>query len=161
MARSIYATPNGILAAARECGVTRSRLRQETSNRALALFERLLELFTKNAAKNRKANWFWDDFREPNLSVHRRADEDALLALGSAATPVRLLVEDSGRRKRGPAFWVFEATLDAAARTLDNHHLLEFYLVSRHLDWLIAENHHDVLIGVGDRAVAALHRFAQ
>jgi hypothetical protein len=53
---------------------------------------------------------------------------------------------------------VFEGTLAAAVATLDNHPLLEFYLVARSFDWLVAENHHNVLIVAGEQAASALAR---
>jgi len=45
-----------------------------------------------------------------------------------------------------------------AIAALDNHHLLEFYLVPRSFEWLVAENEHNVLFVVGDKAVAEIAR---
>jgi hypothetical protein len=39
---------------------------------------------------------------------------------------------------------------------LDNHHLVEFYVVAHSWEWLVGENHHDVLFAVGDHAIAAV-----
>jgi hypothetical protein len=86
---------------------------------------------------------------------------DVLLTFGPPETPVWLVVEDFGRMKDGPPFWIFEATLAAAVATLKNHHLLEFYVVSRSLTWLVGENHHDVLFAVGEHAVSVLGEIAR
>jgi hypothetical protein len=69
---------------------------------------------------------------------------------------VWLIVEDWARARQGPPFWLFEATLAGAIARLQNHHRLEFYLVSRSFDWLVGENHHAVLFAVGDHAVSVL-----
>jgi len=161
MARPLYSTPNGILAAAEECGIARAAFRQLPGASALTVLDSVLESFTNGGLTNRAAHRLWDDLREPTFSLRRRADAATMLALGDPATRVWLLVEDWERKKTGPGFWVFEATLDAAARTLDNHHLVEFYIVSRGLDWLVAENHHDMLVAAGEHAVEALQRLAR
>jgi hypothetical protein len=79
-----------------------------------------------------------------------------LLTFGPPETPVWLIVEDFGGTKQGPPFWIFEAALAGVVATLKNHPLLEFYVVSRSLTWLVGENHHDVLFAAGEHAVAAL-----
>lgn len=69
-----------------------------------------------------------------------------------------LLVEDWARTKQGEPLWVFEATLAAAVAILDNHHGLEFYIVARSFDWLVAEEDQGVLMVVGDQAASRLAR---
>jgi hypothetical protein len=34
--------------------------------------------------------------------------------------------------------------------------LVEFYVVAHSWEWLVGENHHDVLFAVGDHAIAAV-----
>ena len=158
--RTRYATANDILASARECGCDRKSFRQLPGQRALKLLDRILGAFTVGGLRNRKAMWLWEDFRGPEFSVQGPHDLDDLLSLGPGETPVWLVVEDRHRAKRGTAFWIFEGTLASTIATLSNSFCIEFYIVGRSFDWLIAENHHEYLIAVGDRAVAALKRLA-
>ena len=122
MAKPKYTTPNSILAAARECGLGRSSLRQVAGARALRLLDSVFESFTVGGTANREAIWLWNELREPSFSVTSPRVLDALLALGPADTPIWLMVEDWARQKRGPAFWIFETTLGEAITTLNNHH---------------------------------------
>jgi hypothetical protein len=109
---------------------------------------------------NRGVRWLWTVLREPNFSLNGPPGLDALLLLGAPETMVWLIVEDWDGTRQGPPFWIFEATLSAAITTLKNHHLLEFYVVSRSLNWLVGENHHNVLFAVGDHAVKVLQGLA-
>ena len=156
MANRSYATANSILAAARECDLEEASFHQLPGRRAQGLLDRVLESFTTRGLGNRNSSWLWEDLRDPSFSLAGPHEIRTLLALGTPDTPVWPIVEDFDGTKQGTPFWVFQATLAAAIATLRNHHLLEFYIVSRSLDWLVGENHHDVLFAAGDHAVAVL-----
>ena len=68
---------------------------------------------------------------------------DALEVLRSVLptnVPVWFVAEDFGRTKeRG-----------------GEHHLFEYYIVGRKLGWMVAENHHDVLMAVGEPVASRL-----
>jgi hypothetical protein len=161
MANRSYATANSILSAARECDLDEAAFRQLQGGRAQELLDRVLESFTTRGLRNRNLRWLWEDLRDPHSSVAGPHELDVLLTLGPPETPVWLVVEDFGRMKDGPPFWIFEATLAAAVATLKNHHLHEFSVVSRSLTWLVGENHHDVLFAVGEHAVSVLGEIAR
>jgi hypothetical protein len=161
MAKRSYATANSILSAARECNVDEASFRQLPGGRAHELLDRVLESFTTRGLGNRNLRCLWEDLSDPHSFVDGPHDLGVLLTFGPAETPVWLIVEDFGGTKEGTPFWIFEATLAAAVATLKNHHLLEFYVVSRSLTWLVGENHHDVLFAVGEHAVAGLREIAR
>ena len=152
MRRARFDTPNDILATARECGYGKTQFRQLTGRDGLAVVDRFLEAFTVRGVANRASVWLWEKFREPSVSVSGPVGLEVLLAFAPADTRIWLLVEDESQRKRKAPFWAFDATLTAAIGTLRNHHSVEFYIAGRSFEWAIAENHHDVLIGVGSRA---------
>ena len=156
MANPAYATANSILASARECNLDQASFRQLPGRRAQAL-----ATFTTGGVGNRGRLWLWEDLRDPHSSFADRHELGFLLMLGPPDMPVWLVVEDFDRTKRDSSFWVFEATLAAVIATLKNHHLLEFYIVSRPLTWLVGENHHGVLFASGEHAVAAFKQIAR
>ncbi len=57
-----------------------------------------------------------------------------------------------------PRCFVFEATPTAVRAVLGNSRGFEYLLASKRLDWLIAENHHSVVIVVGQAVVDRLRQ---
>jgi len=160
MARAAYETANGLLAAARDAGVDESLFHQLPGWRANELLDQVLDTFTKQGRRGRLRYWMWEDFREPSLCLPNGHDIALLTTLGSGTSRVWLIVEDFSDSKAGAPFWLFEATLDAIALVLRNHHHLEFYVVSRDLTWLIGQNHHDCWFAAGKHALATLQPMA-
>ena len=158
MARRSYATANNLLAAARELGLDDAALHQLPGARAHAVLDQILDAFTTEGRAGRDRHWLWNDLRDPSTFLIGPRNLDVLLELGPSSTQVWLIAEDFARKKPRAPFWVFEATLSAAVATLQNHHLLEFYVVSRAMTWLVGENHHDVLFAAGEHAIEVLKK---
>lgn len=158
MVRERYETANGLLQAAREMGIAQASFDQLPGWRASEVLDRVIDRFTTRGRYNRYREWIWNDLRDPHTGLQN--DENLLLEFGPADTPVWLVTEDWSRNKRGAPFWLFESTLGAVAKTLDNHHLLEFFVVERSFEWLIGQNHHDIWFAVGDHSVAVLQRLS-
>ena len=156
MAHRFYATANSILSAARECGLDEASFHQLPGGRAQELLDGVLDSFTQQGRANRMRYWLWEDLRPPTLSLPETHEPNVLLKLGPPSTPVWLIVEDWSGTKRGGPVWVFEATLAAANATLQNHHLLEFCIVSRPRTWLLGENHHGSMFAAGEHAISVL-----
>jgi len=51
---------------------------------------------------------------------------------------------------RLPFYPVYEATPNAAQRVIEECYGFEYYLVAKDMTWLLCENHHGWLIGVGE-----------
>jgi hypothetical protein len=47
---------------------------------------------------------------------------------------------------------VFEGNYGAAVDVLNNMHGIEYYIVDRKFNWMVMENHHDILMAVGEPA---------
>lgn len=155
MPRRSYQTANGLLAAAREIGLAQRDFHQLPGSRALPLLDQIFDTFTVGGRDGRSRQWLWNELRSPCGFLQGRHDLRLLNRLGTPNTAVWLVAEDFSSTKRATPFWMFEATLSAAAATLANHHLLEFYVVSRPMTWLCGENHHDVWFAAGDHALSA------
>lgn len=57
-----------------------------------------------------------------------------------------------------PRCFVFEAKPSAIRAVLGNSHGFEYLLASKQLDWLIVEDHHSVVVVVGQAVVDRLNR---
>jgi hypothetical protein len=55
-----------------------------------------------------------------------------------------------------PRLFVFEASPATIQDVVGNSHGFEYVIVSQHMDWLLAENHHGYIIAVGSPAIERL-----
>lgn len=160
MARGRYETANGLLGVARECGLDETAFGQVPGGRALGILDEIFDAITTSGWRARRQSWLWENLRPPYLSLYAGAGLDdplnRLVDLGAPATPVWLVTEDFASTKRGTPFWLFEGTLAGVTSVLQRHHLLEFYVVSRPLTWMVCENHHDVWCAMGREAMSWL-----
>ncbi len=156
MGKQSYETANSLLSAAKSCGLTETSFHQLPGWRAERVVEDVLDAFTNRGKSGREPRWLGNDLREPTTTL--TSAQNLLLEIAPAETPVWLIAEDFAATKSGAPYWVFEGTLAGVSATLDNHHLLEFSVVSRALTWLVGQNHHDVWVAAGAEAIAALRR---
>ena len=56
-------------------------------------------------------------------------------------------------------FHIYEATPELAVKIINECYGFEYYLVAKDRRWLICENHHNVVVGVGTEVVTAIKRF--
>ncbi|MDN4616730.1 hypothetical protein QCD85_01380 [Paenibacillus sp. PsM32] len=50
----------------------------------------------------------------------------------------------------GKQYWVYEAYVDAIQWIIEQTGMTEYYIVSKKLQWLLCETHHEVIIGTGE-----------
>jgi hypothetical protein len=156
MSRPAYETANGLLAAARDAGLDERVFHQLPGWRAAELLDQVLDTFTRTGRGGRMRYWIWEDLGEPSLSLGGSHDVELLATLRPPSSKVWLIVEDFDASKGGAPFWLFETALGAIPIVLRNHPLVEFYVVSRGVSWLVCENHHGAWFASGAHAVATL-----
>jgi hypothetical protein len=154
----MFETLNKTLATARALGIPESDFRQVGPTRWKGVLEGILTSITRRGCSNLDLWWLWEDFLDPFLVVEPPLTEDLqrLRALGPPSTQIFLLVEDQSGEKQVGCHWIVEATLDSALAVLGELPFLEFYLVARDMSWAVAENHHNMWIGVGSHAIEVL-----
>lgn len=109
----------------------------------------ILERFTTLGKKGVNYSWWWGSFKEPHASIHVTYPPDVLQKLVPHQERVWFVAEDWRRTKRHGNFWLYEGTVAAITKLLGEMHGFEYYIVSKKLEWLLGEDHHGVLIGVG------------
>ena len=55
-----------------------------------------------------------------------------------------------GRKNK---LWLFEGNIKSIQLVLAEIYAFEYYIVSKKYEWLLCENHHDVLFGVGEKII--------
>ena len=139
----MYDTPNSLLRAARELNIPPERFKLAAPNRWKKLFHKILATFADGCAGSEP--WLWEHFSEAVRSANLPSPMDVLRHMSAASDPVWLLVKDWHHTKREGKYWLFVTDLGAATDTLENHHA-----------WLVAENHHGILMAIGALPVDAL-----
>lgn len=116
----------------------------------------ILDRFTKHRDRH---PWIWDDLKVAPSTLALGAPAESLRVLPLVLperTPVWLLAEDYSGGKRAGAFWLFDTDTDAVVPVLGEHPLFEYAVVGRHLEWLVGENHHNVIFAVGEPVASRL-----
>lgn len=104
-------------------------------------------------------NWWWEAFREPTASLQ--------VPDGCGWRVLAELVRDANERvwfiaepEPEQASVVFDSTPEVISRNIGECYAFEYYLVAKDFAWLICENHHNVLIVVGESVMPRLIHFA-
>jgi hypothetical protein len=105
------------------------------------ILDRIAELFLKEGRRDLAHLWLWECFRNILTSSH---PDDSVSALKSRLQPEERywFLASDGQGK----YWVADATGAGILNTLRELYRFEYYVVNRHMTWLIFENHHGVLM---------------
>ena len=121
------------------------------------LEERIYQRFCRIDGKSR-SNWLWASFKHETHSLQLTVPAHTILHhLVTSDEVVWLMAYDGSR------FYFYEGLVAAIKRIIPEltYVMDEYYLISKKLDWLFCENHHDVLIGTGSFAIQQLRAFTQ
>ena len=152
--RTMYKTPNKVLEAARELNLASEAFRQVGPGQWEPVLKSIFEKFANTSDAG--VTWLWQHLKNEGVSTQT---ENGLNFIGSLFEPdlmVWVIFEDWDRTKKNGNYWVFEGNYGAAINVLNNMHGIEYYIVDRKFNWMIMENHHDILIAVGEPAESRL-----
>lgn len=146
----MYETANKLQKAAHEMGIGPDKFRQVGPDRWRDILKQVFQRFTNTYRFD--VTWLWSHLKSEGCAVQT---EDGLKYIGSLFKPevkVWVLFEDWDRKKEHGNYWVYEGTYGATVAVLNNMQGIEYYIVDRNFNWMILENHHNVIIGVGEPA---------
>jgi hypothetical protein len=99
---------------------------------------------------------WWENFKGNTASFQTHGAYKLLPELLPPDQALWFIAQDSS--KKNACFWVYEADAEAIVQVLAESPHFEYYVVSKKRDWLLCENHHEVLIAVGEPMIEALNR---
>jgi len=138
--------------AAHELVLPASEFRILSEQEAAPVLSNIEAHFVKEAGHR----WWWEAFRDSPTAQTHFADGTGWGYLSRIVPPesglVWFVVEGD------PEFVLCEATVEAVQSVIGECWAFEYYLVSQSLDWLIGENHSDVVFTIGE---AVSERLAQ
>ncbi|MEH2015045.1 DUF6756 family protein [Nostoc sp.] len=109
----------------------------------------ILERFTSLSKKGLNYPWWWGSFKEPSCSIHLEYAPDVLKELVPLEETVWFVTEDWKRTKQHGNYWLYEGKIVVIADLIAEMYGFEYYIVSKKFEWLLGEDRHGVLIGVG------------
>ena len=154
----MYGTMNEVLQSAAELNLPETRFRQLGPREWRLALKQVFDRFA--TTHKTSVTWLWEFLRKPHASIQFDDGLPFVKPLFAPDTPVWLMVEDRWGKKRGN-YWVFESTYGTAVAVLENFHFVEYYLVDRKLEWMLLENHHGYVIGVGEPALSLVRDLRQ
>jgi len=154
----MYETPNTVLAAARELSLSPEDFRQVGPQKWKTIIRQIFESFANTYRTD--VTWLWNHLKSSREAVQVNCSLKYLGSLVSPASAVWVLFEDWDATKNEGNYWLFEGTFGATLAVLNNMHGIEYYIVDRNFTWLIVENHHDILIGIGEPAESFIRGIA-
>lgn len=113
----------------------------------------ILDKFTTLGKKGINYSWWWNSFKEPKCSIQLNYAPAFLNKLVASKENVWFVAEDWQRTKRHGNFWLYEGNIAAIVDILGSMYSFEYYIISKKFEWLLCENHHNILIGVGQSMV--------
>lgn len=119
--------------------------RRITGDEASQLRTRILDAFVAQPAATR----IWEHLNSEGIGLKVDQGYALIPKLCPAESCYLMPLEDHGVD-------IYESTPDVIATILGECPYFEYAVVSKRLEWLLIENHHDVLIGVGAEVEARL-----
>lgn len=146
-----------IHAAAATLALSPSQFRRLPDQEAELIYRRCLKEFVTSSFEPR---WWWEHLREPQAGIQTDGGV-ASFTLVSQLVPnpdacCYFIAEDD----LAPFYPVYLSTPRLSRAVVGECFGFEYYLVAPDFSWLIGENHHDCVFGVGEPIVSALRRQA-
>lgn len=104
--------------------------------------------------KDASSLWWWESIRPDRESVAYQSGGNGyqLIAQVCPDEPCWFVATDD----RADGWSVYEARPSQVVSVLGECHAFEYFLASPELRWVVFENHHDVLVGVGAEVTEAI-----
>ena len=154
----MFDTPNQVLAVADKLNVPRAHFDLVDADSWRPIFHAIIDTFCDRKIVDLQKSYLWEALVGEISSVPliQPLDVRVLSALSEPEGRVFLLLEDWDGAKFYENYWLFDGRLADVLSILSEHRLVEFYLVAKKFEWLIGENHHNVVFASGEKAVSAL-----
>ena len=141
--------------AIQELSLNESEIHLLSNEDSEPLYFELLNTFVKGGDRR----WWWESFSKPAESVHftnGKGFEIITEIVPNKKELVWFVAEDD----QLPTYPIYEATPDAINKIIGECYGFEYYIIPKSKEWLLCENHHNNLIGLGDLIINKLVAYA-
>ena len=98
--------------------------------------------------------WWWESFKKPSKSKVYE-DGKGFERLTEIVPDSKELIWFIAEESQLPYYPIFEASTENVVKIIGECFAYEYYIVPKHKRWLLCENHHDVVLGIGDEVVSS------
>ena len=137
--------------ALRKLGVPPESFRLLSDEEGSVLYQELFEEFVTGADRR----WWWEAFSKPSSSKNfedGRGFERIEELVPNPEERVWFVVEED----QLPFFPIYEATPNIIQKVIGECYAFEYYIIPKSKAWLLCENHHNLVIGVGKQISSRL-----
>jgi len=120
-------------------------------NEAKALYYELLDTFVDGGERR----WWWESFKNESASLEyedNKGFERLAVIVPNPKEKVWFVAEED----QLPFYPIYEATTETIAKIISECYAFEYYIIPKTKAWLLCENHHNTVIGVGEIIVNKL-----
>ena len=111
--------------------------------------EKVFKYCLNHFVKSGDRKWWWEDFKQPCFFFKEieKPFEQLDEIIPDLNDKVWLIVEDDSE----PFYPVYEVKPGIIKSIIGECFGFEYYIIDKNKKWLLCENHHDTMIGVGDK----------
>lgn len=134
--------------------INAQEFRQLPDNEANVLFYELLDAFVNGKDKQ----WWWENFSQESESIQVN-DNLGFERIGEIVPNKKEIVWFIVEETQLPFYPIYEGTPDAIQKIIGECYFFEYYIIPKSKEWLLCENHHNYLIGIGQIIIDKLMKY--
>lgn len=119
-----------------------------SDNEANPLFRKLLDRFVSGGDRR----WWWESFSLPEYSLNfddQQAFQRITTVVPDPQESVWIVIEDD----QLPIYPIYEGSPENIQKVIGECYGFEYYIISKSMTWLLCENHHNRMLGIGDEII--------
>ena len=98
---------------------------------------------------NTKFNWWWEDLKGEQVAKAFPEDNGWTYLAQLVDKNEKVWFVGCNSKNDATKFWLFQGYVEPIQKVLSEMYSFEYYLISRKYEWMLCENHHGVMIGLG------------
>ena len=141
--------------AIKELGLREAEFHILPNEKAEPLYYELLNTFVEG----RDRRWWWESFSKPSESVQftdGKGFERIIDLVPNKKEKVWFVAEED----QLPFYPIYEAIPETIQKIIGECYGFEYYIIPKSKEWLLCENHHDYVVGVGEVVISKLVKYA-
>jgi hypothetical protein len=121
------------------------------------ILEKIWVTFTKLGHEAERHWWINHHLEGDVVGLNPKLDISVFAILNEILpSDERLWLIGNENRNQHPKYWLYETTAENLIKVLEEMYLFDFYICPKKYDWLVTEEHHGVILAVGEPVASKL-----